>query len=160
MDNGIVVADAGHKGKGVFATRDFQEGDLIMRFRGRAVHRDELAALTAWESDHLGEVTRETYQVLPAPRCYLNHACAPNAISTNNAVYAWRDISSGEEITIDYRLNAHDDGDVWQMDCQCDAQDSPHIVLGDFFSLPEDMQEQYAPWAPEFIQQEYQRRRS
>lgn len=158
MDEPVVVGDAGRKGKGVFATRAFQQGDRVLAFRGRVVYHDDLPALTPWEREHLGELTADTYQILPAPRCYLNHSCAPNAISTDDTVFAWRDISAGEEITIDYRLNAHDDGDVWEMVCDCEAHPEPHIVIGDFFTLRDEIQAQYAPHAPLFIQQEYERR--
>jgi SET domain-containing protein len=48
------------------------------------------------------------WRVLPEPRCYLNHACLPNAIGTErDAVMALREIAAGEEITVDYRLNAY-----------------------------------------------------
>ena len=96
MDDPVIVKEAGEKGKGVFARRGFHAGDCILRFRGRVVHRDELAALTPWEREHLGELTAETYQILPRPRCYINHACLPNAYSTNDAVYAWRGIATDE----------------------------------------------------------------
>lgn len=154
----VVVGRAGHAGLGVFAARPFRQGEVILRFQGRVVRRDALVTLTPWEREHLGEVTTDTYQVLPAPRCYLNHACSPNAVSTSDTVYAWRAITAGEEITIDYRLNAHDDGDVWEMTCRCAAYPEPHVVVGDFFSLPAETQTRYLPWAPAFIQQEHRRR--
>lgn len=72
--------------------------------------------LMPWECNHLGELTADTCQVLPAPRCYLNHACAPNATSSSDTVRAWQAIQAGEEITIDQRLNALDD---WEMRCAC-----------------------------------------
>ncbi|HEY8291174.1 MAG TPA: SET domain-containing protein, partial [Thermomicrobiales bacterium] len=142
----------------IFALRDFHPGDCILRFQGRIVHRDALAALTPWEREHLSELSAETYQILPGPRCYLNHACLPNAYSTDSAVYAWRAIASGEEITIDYRLNAHDDGDVYEMVCRCATYPEPHLVIGDFFSLPDERQAAYLPYALAFIQKEYHRR--
>ncbi len=154
----VVIGDAGHKGKGVFAARDFSRGALIMRLRGRVVQGDDLPRLTEWEREHLGELTEDTYQVLPPPRCYLNHSCSANAVSSRDAVFARRDIAAGEEITIDYRLNAHHE-DVWEMECRCEAQDGPHLVIGDFFTLPEEVQAEYAPYAPAFIQEERRRRR-
>ena len=95
MDGDVAVRETCDKGKGVFALRDFQQGDLILQFRGRIVHRDELTMLTPWEREHLGELTADTYQVLPAPRCYLNHSCKPNAISVRDAVHAWSDTLLG-----------------------------------------------------------------
>ena len=158
--DGLAVGDAGHKGRGVFAVRAFRQREVLMRFGGRVVDRTELEALSSWERDHQGELTRETYQVLPEPRCFLNHGCAPNAVSTHDMVQALRDIAPGDEVTIDYRLNAHDDGGLWEMTCQCAAFDGPHVVLGDFFSLPTETQAGYLRWAPAFIQEEYARRRA
>ncbi len=118
MSESVAVREAGEKGVGVFAARDFHTGETILRFHGRVVHHDALMALTPWEREHLGELTADTYQILPAPRCYLNHSCMPNAVSTDNMVFALRAIAAGEEVTIDYRLNAHDDGDIWEMVCR------------------------------------------
>jgi hypothetical protein len=99
--------------------------------------------------------------VLPEPRSYLNHACDPNALGTErDAIIAVRDIAPGEEITIDDRLNAYDDGTgVWVMDCLCDPARGPHQVLGEFFSLAPDTQRRYLQWAPHFIQHMYAERR-
>jgi hypothetical protein len=70
-------------------------------------------------------------------------------------VYAWREIHAGEEITIDYRLNAHD-GERW--DCDCGAANCLGYVIGDFFSLDPEQQRAYLPYTPPFIRKEYRRR--
>lgn len=57
MDDSVIVKVAGDKGKGVFARRAFHPGDCILRFQGRIVHHDALAALTPWEREHLSELT-------------------------------------------------------------------------------------------------------
>jgi hypothetical protein len=157
-DGAVVVGDAGHKGLGGFAARPFRAGQVLLRFRGRVVHRDELPALTPWEGEHLGELTQDTYQVLPPPRCYLNHACDANAVSDADTVYARRDIAAGEEVTLDYRVNAWDDGGVWEMACRCGAFPEAHVAVGDFFALPPALQAEYAPYAPAFIREAYRRR--
>src|SRR3954467_7057768 len=101
MEDCIEVREAGHKGKGLYALCAFRKRDTILRWEpGHVVHTSEIATLEPWEQDHLGELTADTNQILPSPRCYANHACAPNAISTSDTLYAWRDIQSGEEITI------------------------------------------------------------
>jgi hypothetical protein len=74
-------------------------------------------------------------------------------------VYARRDIAAGEEPTIVHRVNAYDDGEIWTMTCRCGALPTAHVVVGDFFGLPPDLQAEYAPYAPAFLQEEYQRRR-
>lgn len=129
-----------------------------MHFHGRVVQRSDLPSLTNWEREHLGELTAETYQVLRPPRCHLNHSCSPSAVSTHDTDCAWRDISAGEEMTLDYRLNANDDGDVWETICHCEARDEAHAVIGDFFSMPEGVRRESLPYAPAFIQDEPERR--
>jgi hypothetical protein len=148
----VVVRAALGKGEGVFAARPFATGDAILGFAtGPIVDRDGLGRLSPWEREHLSEVGIGLWRVLPEPRAYLNHACDPNAVSTDRRVVALRDIAADEEITIDYRLNAYDDGDVWIMRCACDPARGPHEVTGDFFSLPEPTQRRYLEWAPAFI---------
>jgi len=152
----VEVKAAGGQGLGVFSLRDFHAGDLILRLQPeRVIPVDEAATLPAWEQDHLSELTADTCQVLPPPRCYVNHACAPNAVSTSSELRALHDIRAGEEITIDYRLNALDD---WEMACECGADGEPHTVIGNFFTLPEHLQQRYLPDAPPFVQREHQRR--
>lgn len=146
----------------MFATRPFARGETILpAFDGPVVDRAGLERLTAWEREHLSEFGVGLWRVLPEPRCYLNHACDPNAIGTErDAVIALRSIAADDEITIDYRLNAYDDGTgVWVMDCACDPKRGPHEVRGDFFSLPPATQERYLEWAPPFIRQMHAERR-
>jgi hypothetical protein len=154
------VRDAGPKGNGVFAARPFATGEVILGFeRGPIVDRDGLSRLGPWEREHLSEVGIGLWRVLPEPRCYLNHACDPNAVSTEDTVAALRPIAADEEITIDYRLNAYDDGTgVWAMDCACDPALGPHHVVGEFFSLPVETQRRYLTWAPAFIRELYAER--
>ena len=76
-----------------------------------------------------------------------------------DAVVALRAIATDEEITIDYRLNAYDDGTgVWVMDCACDPARGPHPVVGEFFSLPPETQRRYLEWAPAFLRKMYAER--
>jgi hypothetical protein len=70
-------------------------------------------------------------------------------------VFAWKDIRQGEEITIDYRLNAFSD-ERWE--CECGSANCQGFIICSFFALSEDRQIVYLPYAPKFIQREYRRR--
>ncbi len=156
MRGDVVVGDAGVKGKGVFARRDFARGEFIFRRRrGRVVGNSEIPSLSEEEQRHLCELDFETSAVLLPPGCYLNHSCDSNAMRSGVNVYAWRAIRAGEEITIDYRLNAHD-GERWT--CDCGAANCRGYVIGDYFSLDTECQRAYLPYAPPFIRKEYRRR--
>jgi SET domain-containing protein len=156
MITDIVVKDAGSKGKGVFALRDFRRGEFIFRRRhGRIVRNDEIALLSEEDQRHLCELDWETSAVLLAPGCYLNHACDPNAMRKGTHVFAWSDIRRGQEITIDYRLNAFTNE---RCDCLCGSANCQGYFMNSFFSLSEDRQRAYLPYAPKFIRDEYRRR--
>lgn len=152
----VAVGDAGAKGRGVFALRNFSAGEFIFRRRhAKVVDEAGIAELSPEEQMHLCELGFDRFAVLEPPGCYLNHSCDPNAMRSGVKVFAWRPISVGDEITIDYRLNAFD-GTSWP--CACGAQACTGTVVGSFFALPAERQEAYLRFAPEFIRREYRRR--
>jgi hypothetical protein len=154
----VVVQDAGVKRKGVFALRDLKQHDFIFRRRhSRVVAHRDIILLPEEDRQHLCELDWESSAVLLPPGCYLNHSCDPNATRRGVNVYAWKDIRAGEEITIDYRLNAFDGGH-WE--CSCDSPNCPGYVINSFFALDEERQRLYLPFAPCFIRREYRRQKS
>lgn len=153
MIGDVAVRDAGPKGHGVFALRDFRKGEFIFRRRhGRVVTASEIRHLSSEDRRHLCELDRKRSAVLLPPGCFLNHSCEPNAMRSGVKVFAWRHIHRGEEITIDYRLNAFG-GERWS--CKCGSTKCPGTIVGDFFSLDERTQRSYLPYAPKFVQREY-----
>mgnify|MGYP001240627242 CR=1 FL=1 len=72
-------------------------------------------------------------------------------------VFAWRDIGRGEEITNDYRLNAFT-REHWE--CLYGSAMCKGYVVSSFFSLDEDVQRAYLPYAPAFIRREHRARRA
>ena len=152
----IIVKDAGDKGLGVFALRGFAKGEFVFRRRhGRVVRNRDVALLSEEERRHLCELDWERSAVLLPPGCYLNHSCDPNALRKGVDVYARKDIREGDEVTIDYRLNAFT-GERW--DCSCGSRGCQGYVVSSFFSLSEQRQREYLPFVPGFIRDEYRRR--
>ena len=153
----IAVRDAGRKGKGVFALRAFRRGEFIFRRRhGRVVRNIDVARLTREERRHLCELDHRRSAVLVGAGAYLNHSCDPNAMRSGTKVFAWKPIRAGEEITIDYRLNAFDGR---RSRCLCGSKSCRGWIRSDFFSLDAATQRAYLPYAPAFIRREYRRRR-
>ena len=131
----VVVRDAGRKGLGVFALRRFRKGEFIFRRRyGRIVANTDIRSLS-----------RED----------LNHSSEPKAMRGGVKVFAWRPIAAGEEITIDYRLNALGSS---RSKCLCGTASCPGEITGSFFALPPETQRDHLPFAPRFIHEEYRRR--
>ncbi len=156
MIEDVVVREAGAKGQGVFALRDFRRGEFIFRRRhGQVVTVSEIRHLPQEDRRHLCELDRHRSAILLPPGCFLNHSCEPNAMRRGVNVFAWRRIRCGEEITIDYRLNAFG-GERWS--CACGSATCSGTIVGDFFSLAEHAQRAYLQNAPAFIQREYRSR--
>ncbi|MFL5801660.1 MAG: SET domain-containing protein-lysine N-methyltransferase [Roseiflexaceae bacterium] len=155
MIRDIIVKDAGRKGRGVFALRDFTRGQFIFRRRhGQVVRNQDIALLSEEDRRHLCELDWDTSAVLLAPGCYLNHSCDPNAMRKGTYVYAWENIQQGDELTIDYRLNAFTNE---RCVCLCGSPNCQGFFTLSFFALSEERQRLYLPYAPRFIQQEYRR---
>jgi uncharacterized protein len=153
----VEVREAGAKGLGVFARRSFAPGEFIFRRRnGQIVRYEDVPTLSEDDRRHLCELDFERCAVLLPPGCYLNHSCEPNAMRSGVKVFAWHAITPGDEVTIDYRLNAWDEDSVWP--CLCGAASCTGTVTGSFFSLSEVRQAEYLPYAPLFIKREYRRR--
>ena len=84
-------------GKGLFASRTFQAGELIGSYDGTVVDEDGMHVL--WVEQDDGEwIGYDGYTRLR----YMNHSDDPNAEMDGIECYAARTIASGEEITIDY----------------------------------------------------------
>lgn len=121
------------------------------------VSNRRLGTLSAVERRHLTELDFERSAVLLPPGCLLNHSCEPNAMRSGVKVFAWRAIRKGEEITIDYRLNALGDH---RSRCLCGSRSCGGLVRWSFFALEPELQRQYLPYAPAFIRREFRRRRA
>jgi hypothetical protein len=134
-----------------------RERRLVAPSRRRSVARvdTDVATATEWEHIHLCELGFDRFAVLAPPGRYLNHSCDPNAMRHGVMVFAWRSIADGEEITIDYRLNAFE-GTSWP--CQCGSTACTGTVAGSFFAMHAERQELLLPHTPSFIQREYRRR--
>jgi len=154
----VEVRSAGTKGWGVYARRAFAVGEFIFRRRHACVlTANELPAASEWQRAHLCELGFDRFAVLTPPGCYLNHSCDPNAMRHGVKVFAWRPISEGAEITIDYRLNAFGNGSFWP--CECGAANCTGTVEGSYFAMDPERQALLLPHAPAFIRREYVRRR-
>lgn len=104
-------------------------GEFIFRRRHtKVLTAAQLADATEWDRIHLCELGFDRFPVLASPGCYLNHCCDPNAMRHGVKVFAWSRIARAEEITIDYRLNAFEDGESWP--CECGAANCTSRVEG------------------------------
>ena len=157
MIKDVHVKSFGRKGKRVFALRAFKKDEFIFRTRrGRIIKQKDLYKLSKEDQIHLDQIDKGVFEVLPSPQCYINHSCDPNAILKGKSLFALKSIKSGEEITADYRISALNEG--WTQKCLCGSKKCEGTIKGDFFTMSEELQKTYLPYAPKFIQEEYKKR--
>lgn len=98
----VRVQDSAIHGKGVFASRDFKAGEVVLRWDNtRELSPAELQALPP-EEKRFTDVKEGKTLHIGIPERFVNHSCAPNTKSGDRCDVALRDIKAGEEITSDY----------------------------------------------------------
>jgi hypothetical protein len=132
-------------GRGVFATRPFGRGDLLVVWGGRAVSGAELEGLSTEQKVYALQVDEDVHLVTPLDEVdvedLVNHSCMPNAgLSDAVTLVALRPIRRGEEVCFDYAMsdaNVHS-----QFACQCGRPLCRGFVRHDDWRLP-DLQRRY-----------------
>jgi uncharacterized protein len=133
-------------GNGLFTDIEFKQNKAILELKGRLI--------TCFEDDVLDENTRSNtirysskYYLSPKGELgdYLNHSCEPNSYIYKKGkklfLKAAKDISPGEEITIDYSTVIAAD-DVWKMKCYCQSPNCRNLIKS-FNKLPKKIRDNY-----------------
>ena len=154
----VIVAESEIHGLGVFAVRDFAEGETVLLMDDSRVVNDdhplrpELGEFD-YHCDYLegGKVIFQQY-----PERHINSSCDPNAFAKRSGgtsrLVARRFIKAGEEITYDYIIDCHG-GQVWQ--CRCGSRRCRDTIVSSFFELPLELQIEYLPLLNEWFVAEH-----
>ncbi|MEY4747028.1 MAG: hypothetical protein RLZZ416_77 [Candidatus Parcubacteria bacterium] len=115
-------------GKGLFARVSIKTGDFIAEYTGKKISTalaDTLKTRYLFELDEDWTIDGETLSNVAR---WINHACEPNAEADVHddriLISALRDISAGEEITMDYGEEYFDEF-IRPAGCKCGA--SKHL---------------------------------
>lgn len=125
-NTGFEVRDSSIGGKGLFAIRPFSRGEFIVEYTGKHIPTSYADMLKTnrylfevdrqWTIDGSGEENIARYA---------NHSCEPNAeadIQDGRILYyAAKNISAGDEITIDYGDEYYDEF-IKPVGCKCGAK--------------------------------------
>ncbi|MBS3117646.1 SET domain-containing protein-lysine N-methyltransferase [Candidatus Woesearchaeota archaeon] len=142
-------------GKGVFAARDFKEGEVVMIWDlSLKVHFDRIKELSEDDKNHLNYTGNGVYVVMKSPEKFVNHSCDPNTYVDHEKDIALRDIKKGEEITTDYSLNSLSE---WKMKCNCKSKNCRKIVFGDFRKLDARTKKKYEPYLQKWLKKEIEK---
>jgi SET domain-containing protein len=142
-------------GRGLFATADIAEDEIVAAKGGRIVNRKTLREKI---TPRLGPVeiqidddlfiTPVTDEERELSMLYSNHSCNANLGMRGEITFvAIRDIRAGEELTHDWALTDDDD---YSVECKCGAPDCRKILTGKDWQRPE-LQKRYAGYFSPYL---------
>lgn len=131
-------------GLGMFAIEHISEGEIVFIKGGHVLRRQDVFASGSISSylpiddDYvLGAADADEEEGI---KLYVNHSCNPNCGVRGEITFvAMRDISPGEEITIDYAMVDNED---YEFVCRCGSKNCRGKVTGFDWKLP-DLQQKY-----------------
>jgi hypothetical protein len=145
----LAIAASPIQGLGVFAVEAIPRGAVILRVDDSRVvdQKHPLRPEDGESAIHRDFLPDGTVTLMCSPERHINHSCEPNSYvySANRERFllAMRDIAAGEEIFMDYALNAVD-GEEWE--CRCGSDRCRGYHKCDFFTLPPKLQLEYLPY--------------
>ena len=154
---GVCVADT-NVGRGVFATRDFAAGEVILAFTGAPLSYEDTLTLSPQDEARTLQIDSGRYIDTEPPGRYTNHSCDPNSGVVEDKLVALRPVLAREEIRFDYSTTMGLD-DLWTMDCVCGAPLCRGTIRA-FATLPATLKEHYTRLGivPAFLLREPERR--
>ena len=92
----------GQLDKGVFANKDFKNGEVVIKYNLKPLTEEEYKKLPKSEKKFTHRHWGQIY-LYPSPARYVNHSSNPNTVQNLKKQFdvALRDIKKGEEITTD-----------------------------------------------------------
>lgn len=158
MNKDVEVKESAKQGKGVFACRDFMNGDFVLAIDDSHVVTD-VSKLTKEQHEFHCDYLSDKIVLMQEPEVYINHSCDPNVfVKTKDGVrniYALQDIKKGDEITYDYSVNGDNEG-VFK--CNCGSKNCRKVYQGNFFKLPIEVQLRYLPYLDEWFVEKHKTR--
>lgn len=91
-------------GRGVFAKRGFQSGDVVLRWDiSVRISKDKVGDVSEEDKHFLVPFDSTNYIINQEPARFVNHSCSSNTEVVDFCDVATRPIEKGEEITSNYR---------------------------------------------------------
>ena len=146
MENGFELRETAGKGEGIFATRSFQSGEIVMR--------GIIEKVLDKNDSHASQIGKNKYVRHAGLISKVNHSCNPNCgIQINQGgghdFIAMRKINVDEEITFDYAMRNYSI-DYFSMSCMCGSGNCRRKITG-WKDLPEDRKKAYANFIAPYL---------
>lgn len=120
----LLIKKSKIQGKGVFAGRVFEKGEVVLKWKPKILKLSEMKNLSAKEKHYLYKAGKNKYFLEQPPERYVNHSCNPNTRVKNYCDVAIRNIRRGEEITSYYKKASLPLGFV----CNCGRKNCSKVI--------------------------------
>lgn len=97
----VIVKKSNIHGKGVFASRNFKKGEIVLKWKPKFLSKSDTKELSEKDKHFLYKVGKK-YLLEQPPERFVNHSCMPNTRVMGYSDVALRNIKKGEEITSRY----------------------------------------------------------
>lgn len=146
MLEGFELRSTTGKGEGVFATRSFRVGEIVMV--------GVIEQVLDGNHSHASQIGKDTYIFHGGLVPKVNHSCSPSCgIQVNETgahdFVAIREITPGEEITFDYAMRNYSI-DHFNCLCQCGSDNCRTYITG-WKDLPEETKKQYTGFVAPYL---------
>jgi SET domain-containing protein len=143
----VAVRESRIAGLGVFTLDRVRAGRVVREFElERQISPESPLRPERGERAEHCTLVDGCFFLVGSPDRYFNHSCDPNVYlrfgSDRIEVVARRDIEAGCELSLDYLIN-NPGGASWP--CRCGAQRCRGETSNSFFTLPTEVQQEYAP---------------
>jgi len=125
MEKEVIVKNSKIEGKGVFAARDFNKGEIVLKWNISKILTSEQVKRLPEEKKKYITFLNGKYILMQPPERYVNHSCDANTYVHNFCDVAKREIKKEEEITADYSESGIPD---LEMKCKCGSKNCRLII--------------------------------
>jgi len=146
MITGFELRETSAKGEGIFATRSFKVGDMVMV--------GVIEKMLNGNHSHASQIGKNEYAFHSGLITKVNHSCGPNCgISVNDTgahdYISIKDIRVNEEITFDYAMRNYSI-DYFPAKCMCGSVECRGRVTG-WQSLSIEKKQEYEKFAAPYL---------
>ncbi len=147
MDNGYELKECHNKGQGIFATKRFMSGNVVMVGFIKEDNIDK-------NHSHASQMGEFRYALHGGDITKVNHSCNPNCgINLNKSgahdFIAIRTIEIGDEVTFDYAMRNYDI-EYFPNKCCCGASNCRGSITG-WKDLPDSLKLNYKGYVAPYL---------